>query len=140
MVHDIRLAPLRSVRTRTLRPLGHAGVQEEVIKRAAAVPAEFLERLLGEGPDALEARQLEGQDRDGAARGAVELELVVGLPGRLGVSRPYDEPVWLGLGEELSDYFETLVGWDQWEWEMSAEVLCWDGLAVGDWFGFPDHR
>lgn len=105
MVHDERLAPLGPVRAGLLRAVADARVEKQVVQ---PVITQLRTRLAGEGADAAQVAELEGQDVEGVGL-AVEGEGVVGLAGALGVARAEDDPVGLGLLEELLDGLEALL-------------------------------
>lgn len=91
--------------TRAFRALGHACIQEKVIK---FVLAELLKCLLRERLDTLQVREVERQDRD-TVGGVIELEIIIGSLGCLRISRPQDESVRLSLSKELLNQLESLV-------------------------------
>lgn len=104
MVDDIWLAPLGAVRPRTAGTFCQASIEQEVVQ---PVPPKLLKGLLRKRLDCLEVRQLKGKDCE-AVGGAIKLEVIVGLLRSLRVPRAEDEPVRLGLGQQLFHQLETL--------------------------------
>lgn len=102
VVDDSSLAPARAVRAGPLGALNHARVEQEVVDGV-----DLFEGLAGKGLDRAQVGEVEGQDGERVG-GAVELEAVIGGGGGGGVARAEDDPVGLGLLEELLDGLEAL--------------------------------
>lgn len=106
MVDQVRVAPARRSRARRIVVARHARIEQQVVD---GVLPQLLQGLLRKGLDRVQVGQLEGQDGQ-AVPGAVVLELIVGGLRALRVAGAEDELVGLGLGEQLLDQLEALLG------------------------------
>lgn len=106
VVDNVRFAPLGTVRPWLFGSVTNRCVQQQVVD---LVLADLLERLLSEGLDVPQVGKLQRQDRH-AVLGRVDLEVVVGGLGLLGISGAKNDPIGLRGLEQLLDGFKTLYG------------------------------
>lgn len=104
MVNNVRLAPLGPARPGLFGAVADASVEQQVVDLG---PSQLRQRPLGKRLDTLEVQQVEREDAHGVRRGVI-LDGVVGRLRGGGVPGAEDDPVGLGLLEELLDGFEAL--------------------------------
>lgn len=90
--------------------------------------AKALKRLMREGLDILEIRELEREDSQTVCRGVV-LELVERCACLCGIARSEDKLIGLRFSEKLPDGFETLSRWCQ---DMRRPAVVWQPTKPDD--------